>query len=76
MTADVASPALADDRKARRNVFVLAAAGALGGAPPIVIFATAPIAAYDLLGEDKSLATLPITASSSALPAARFRRRS
>ena len=61
MTADVAPVALADDRKARRNVFVLAAAGALGGAVPSISFAISAIAAYDFL-EDKSLATLPITA--------------
>lgn len=51
-----------DDRKAKRNVLVLAAAGALGGAVPSIAFATAALAAYDLLGADKSLATLPITA--------------
>ena len=51
-----------DDRKARRNVFVLATAGALGGAAPPISFSIAAIAAYDFLGEDKSLATLPITA--------------
>ena len=61
MTAEVAPVALADDRKARRNVFVLAAAGALGGAVPSISFAISAIAAYDFL-EDKSLATLPITA--------------
>ena len=61
MTAEVVPVALADDRRARRNVFVLAAAGALGGAVPSISFAISAIAAYDFL-EDKSLATLPITA--------------
>ena len=54
--------AIADDRKARRNVLVLASAGALAGSTPTIVFATAPLAAYQMLGEDKSLATLPITA--------------
>lgn len=51
-----------DDRRARRNVFVLAAAGALGGAANPITFAAAAIAAYQILGEEKSFATLPATA--------------
>lgn len=59
---DEMAAAPVDDRKAKRNVIVLAAAGSLGAALGPIIFATAPIAAYDLLETDKSLATLPITA--------------
>lgn len=62
MIVDAASGALIDDRKARRNVFVLATAGALGGAVPPISFAISAIAAYNFLGDKKSLATLPITA--------------
>jgi MFS family permease len=80
MTDQVAPVTLTDDRKARRNVFVLAAAGALGGSLPAIVFATAPIAAYDLLGEDKSFATMPITAfvvgtAAGSVPAALLMRR-
>jgi MFS family permease len=81
MTAEVASsPTPINDRKARRNVFVLAAASALGGAVPSISFAISSIAAYDFLGEDKSLATLPITAfvvgtACGTVPAAMLMRR-
>jgi MFS family permease len=61
MTLEAAGAAVTDDRKARRNVLVLATAGALAGSVPALVFATAPLAAYDLLGDDKSLATVPIT---------------
>jgi MFS family permease len=53
---------LADDGRARRNVFVLATAGALAGSVPPMVFATFPVVAYEMLGADKSLATLPVTA--------------
>ena len=62
MTELVAGSVIVDDRRARRNVFVLAAAGALGGAAPSINFAVGALAGYVLLGEDKSLATLPLTA--------------
>jgi MFS family permease len=50
-----------DDSRARYNALVLAAAGALGGATPSIVFATVPLAAYEMLGAEKSLATLPLT---------------
>ena len=80
MTDQVLHLASADDRKARRNVFVLAAAGALGGAMPPIVFATVPLAAYDMLDADKSLATLPVTAfvvgtACGTVPAALLMRR-
>jgi MFS family permease len=69
-----------DDRKARRNVFVLAAAGALGGSAGPINFAIAALVAYNLLGDDKSLATLPATAyvvgtACGTVPAALLMRR-
>lgn len=47
--------------KVNRNVWVLAAAAALAGSVPPIVFATVPLAAYDMLGMDKTFATLPIT---------------
>jgi len=47
---------------ARRNVAVLALAQALGGAPAPINMAVGALAGFALLGPDKSLATLPITA--------------
>jgi MFS family permease len=78
---DVAVPvAGVGDRRARRNVLVLAIAGALGGAAPSISFAVAAIAAYNLLGSDKSLATVPLTAfvvgtACGTVPAALLMRR-
>lgn len=62
MNDAAATSVIADDGRARRNVFVLASAGALAGSAPPIVFATVPVAAYDMLGADKSLATFPITA--------------
>ena len=53
---------VADDRKARRNVMVLAAAQAIAGAAPPMNMAVSALAGFSLLGQDKSLATVPITA--------------
>jgi MFS family permease len=69
-----------DDRKARRNALVLAVAGALGGSAPSISFAVVAIAAYSLLGGDKSLATVPLTAfvvgtACGTVPAALLMRR-
>jgi MFS family permease len=61
MTDEVATIAPVDDRKARHNVFVLAVASALGGSAGPINFAAAALVAYSMLGDDKSLATLPIT---------------
>lgn len=70
----------ADDQRARRNALVLAVAGALGGAAPSISFAVAAIAAYSLLGDDKSFATVPLTAfvvgtACGTVPAALLMRR-
>ena len=50
-----------DDRKARRNVMVLAATQAIAGAAPPMNMAVSALAGFSLLGQDKSLATVPIT---------------
>jgi MFS family permease len=68
------------DAKARRNVLVLATAGALAGALPSVNVALGALAGHDLLGADKSLATVPVTAfvvgtASGTVPAALLMRR-
>lgn len=80
MTAIEATAAPVDDRRARKNVLVLAIAGALGSAAPTITFAAAVIAAYQILGDEKSLATLPATAfvvgtASGTVPAALLMRR-
>jgi MFS family permease len=80
LTEIAAVPAIADDLKARRNVLVLAAAGSLGGAVPSINFAIGAIAGYGMLGADKSLATLPLTAfvigtACGTVPAALLMRR-
>ena len=69
-----------DDRKAWRNVLVLAAAGAFGGALAPIMIATSSLAGHGLLGEDKSLSTLPVTAfvvgtACGTVPAALLMRR-
>ncbi|MCP8938351.1 MFS transporter [Alsobacter sp. SYSU M60028] len=69
----------AGDRLARRNVVVLAAAGALAGANASVIFATGAIVG-STLAPDPGLATLPITIfvlgmASGTLPAGMIARR-
>lgn len=50
-----------DDRMARRNVFVLATAQAIGGAGAPICISLGGIVGHYLLGTDKSLATLPVT---------------
>ena len=49
-----------DDRMARRNVLVLAFAGALGGANSVVLFSIAAIVGSGLAPKP-SLATLPVS---------------
>ena len=70
----------ADGRKARRNVLVLAIAQAIAGASPPMNMAISTLAGFSLLGEDKSLATLPITGfvigvACGTVPAAMLMRR-
>ena len=60
--SDAAMAAPSDDRKARRNVLVLALAGALAGSLPPINIASGALAGSMLLSDDKSLATLPVTA--------------
>ncbi|MGX1097659.1 MFS transporter [Amorphus sp. MBR-141] len=60
MTAS-ASSHLIDDGLARRNARLLSAAQAIGGAMTSITIATGGLAGFYLLGDDKSLSTLPIT---------------
>jgi MFS family permease len=46
---------------ARRNVALLAAAQAILGSAPPITFAIGGLAAYQMLGDDKALATAPLT---------------
>jgi len=48
-------------RTARRSVGLLSAAQAILGAPPPLVFALGGLAGYQLLGDDKSLSTAPLT---------------
>lgn len=49
-------------REARRNVFLLTAAQAILGVVGPICFAVGGVAGYQLLADDKSLATAPLTA--------------
>ena len=62
MTATVSAAGLEHElRSARRNVALLAAASAILGSAPPITFAVGGLAAYQMLGDDKSLATAPLT---------------
>ncbi|MHC5653864.1 MFS transporter [Stappia sp. ICDLI1TA098] len=52
---------LIDDRLAKRNAALLAAAQALGGASASIVIASASLVGASMLGADKSLATLPVS---------------
>lgn len=52
----------ADDSLARRNAFLLAMAQAIGGALASIVITTGPLVGYMMLAEDKSLATVPVSA--------------
>ncbi len=69
-----------DDQTARRNAIILATAQAFGGASAPIVIALGGLAGFYLLGEDKSLATLPVTAfvvgvAVTTIPAAMLMRR-
>lgn len=51
-----------DDHLAKRNAVLLALAQALGGASASIVIATGPLVGYMMLDQDKSLATLPVSA--------------
>lgn len=61
MTAHAQIDLAAGDRLARRNALLLAVAQALGGATASIVIALGGLAGHQLLGSDKSLATLPVT---------------
>ncbi|MDD7908392.1 MFS transporter [Pseudovibrio exalbescens] len=62
MTTTTESAGTIDDTLARRNALLLSVAQALGGSSATIVFATTSILGASLLGADKSLATLPVTA--------------
>lgn len=51
-----------NDSLAKRNALLLALAQAVGGASASIVIATGPLVGYMMLGEDKSLATVPVSA--------------
>jgi MFS family permease len=57
-----ATPAAVDDHEHRRNALVLAAASAVSGAIPPILVSLGGLTGIYLLGPDKSLATLPMSA--------------
>jgi len=76
---EIGQPVVTDDRTAKRNVVVLAAAQAIAGAGGPINFSISSLAAHMLLGSDKSLSTLPLTAfvvgtAVGTLPAALLQR--
>jgi MFS family permease len=80
MTEHVAVGPIVDDGTARRNVFVLVVAGALAGSMPPINIASGALVGDMLLGANKSLATLPVTAfvlgtACGTVPAALLTRR-
>ena len=61
MTSETVPYVIADDGRARRNVWVLALAQALYGSSSIIIFTLGALTGQ-MLSENKALATVPITA--------------
>ena len=62
MTAVVDGKVDIDLASARRNVAILTTAQAILGSAPPIAFAVGGLAAYQMLGDDKGLATAPLTA--------------
>lgn len=62
MTAAMDGQVEIDLASAKRNVAILTAAQAILGSAPPIAFAVGGLAAYQMLGDDKGLATAPLTA--------------
>jgi MFS family permease len=62
MNFPAAVSATVDDREHRRNALILAIASAVSGGIPPVLFSLGGLTGMYLLGPDKSLATLPLSA--------------
>lgn len=62
MSVSAQTAPAADDQLARRNAFLLALAQAIGGALASIVITTGPLVGYMMLAEDKSLATVPVSA--------------
>ncbi|HET7718015.1 MAG TPA: MFS transporter [Bauldia sp.] len=77
---DTAQPvAAAEHAEARRNALVLAVASAISGSAPPIAITLGGLAGLYLLGDDKSLATLPVSGfnigvAAGAIPAAMLMR--
>ena len=79
MTAPAIAADLTEQSQARRNVWILAVAAAISGSLPAICITLGGLAGLYLLGEDKSLATLPVSGfqlgvALGALPAALLMR--
>jgi MFS family permease len=81
MTTTLATAAPApEEAQARRNALILAAAAAISGSIPAISIGMGGLAGIYLLGADKSLATLPVSAftigvAAGSIPAALLMRR-
>lgn len=80
MSGATTTAADADEGQARRNVLILATAAAIGGSAAPINVALGGLTGAYLLGPDKSLATLPVSAfmvgvAAGAIPAAAVMRR-
>jgi len=80
MTASAITADLVERSHARRNVAILAVAAAISGSLPAICITLGGLTGLYLLGEDKSLATLPVSGfqlgvALGALPAALLMRR-
>lgn len=78
LTAATSQPDAESD--ARRNAFIYSVAQAINGSVPPICFTVGALAGYYLLGEDKSLATVPVTGYTigialGAIPAAALMRK-
>ncbi|WP_417684250.1 MFS transporter [Roseibium sp.] len=60
--ASAPNPVSVDDRLAKRNALLLAMAQSVGGASASIVIATGSLVGYMMLDENKSLATVPVSA--------------
>jgi MFS family permease len=79
MTAPAIAADITEQSQARRNVWILAVAAAISGSLPAICITLGGLTGLYLLGEDKSLATLPVSGfqlgvALGALPAALLMR--
>ena len=75
MTSAIAPAPAVELAEAKRTTLTIAASQAIVGAAAPVTISLGGLAGHYLLGADKTLATLPVTGSTSAWRLARCRRR-